>query len=48
MEDTQIKDGHYKPGEMLEDGKWRVEIDFLGRSRCLQYRSYRCREGNLK
>ena len=30
VEDTQIKDGQYKPGTLLEDGKWRVEIDSMG------------------
>ena len=30
MEDTQIKNGNYKPGTILEDGKWRVEFDSMG------------------
>ncbi len=30
VEDTQIKDGHYKPGTVLDDGKWRVEFDSMG------------------
>ena len=30
VEDTQIKDGQYKPGTLLDDGKWRVEIDSMG------------------
>ena len=30
VEDTQIKDGTYKPGTLLENGKWRVEIDSMG------------------
>ncbi len=30
VEDTQIKDGNYKPGTLLENGKWRVEIDSMG------------------
>ena len=30
VEDTQIKDGHYKPGTILDDGKWRVEFDSMG------------------
>ena len=29
IEDTQIKDGQHKPGEIL-DGKWRVEFDSMG------------------
>jgi hypothetical protein len=29
-EDTQIKDGHYAPGTILDDGKWRVEFDSMG------------------
>ena len=28
--DTQITDGTYKPGTLLEDGKWRVEFDSMG------------------
>ena len=28
--DTEITDGTYKPGSLLEDGKWRVEIDSMG------------------
>jgi len=28
--DTQIKDGHYKPGTILDDGKYRVEFDSMG------------------
>ena len=30
IEDTQVKDGKYKPGELLENGKWRVEFDSMG------------------
>ncbi len=30
VEDTQIKDGHYKPGTILDDGRWRVEFDSMG------------------
>jgi fumarate hydratase class II len=30
VEDTQIKDGHYAAGSVLEDGKWRVESDSMG------------------
>jgi fumarate hydratase class II len=30
VEDTQIKDGHYKAGELLDDGKSRVETDSMG------------------
>ena len=30
IEDTQIKDGLYKPGTLLEGGKWRVEFDSMG------------------
>jgi fumarate hydratase class II len=30
VQDTQIKDGKYKPGTILEDGKWRVEFDSMG------------------
>jgi len=33
VEDTQIKDGRYKPGTLLEDGKWRVEFDSMGQVR---------------
>jgi fumarate hydratase, class II len=29
VEDTQIKDGHYAPGTILDDGKWRVEFDSM-------------------
>ncbi len=30
VEDTQIKDGKYKPGTLLDNGKWRVEFDSMG------------------
>ncbi|WP_128912179.1 class II fumarate hydratase [Granulicella sibirica] len=30
VEDTQIKDGTYKPGTLLENGRWRVEFDSMG------------------
>ena len=30
VEDTQIVNGNYKPGTILEDGKWRVEFDSMG------------------
>ncbi len=30
VKDTEITDGTYKPGCLLEDGKWRVEIDSMG------------------
>ena len=30
VEDTQIKDGLYKPGTLLDDGEWRVESDSMG------------------
>ena len=30
VEDTQIVDGHYTPGTILGDGKWRVEFDSMG------------------
>jgi hypothetical protein len=30
VEDTQIKNGTYKPGTLLDDGKWRVEFDSMG------------------
>ena len=30
VEDTQIRDGHYKAGTVLDDGKWRVETDSMG------------------
>jgi fumarate hydratase class II len=33
VEDTQIKDGHYTPGTILDDGKSRVEFDSMGQVR---------------
>jgi fumarate hydratase class II len=30
INDTEIKDRHYEPGELLENGKWRVETDSMG------------------
>lgn len=30
VEDTQITDGHYQAGEILENGKYRVETDSMG------------------
>jgi len=30
LEDTQIKNGNYKPGTTLDDDKWRVEFDSMG------------------
>jgi fumarate hydratase, class II len=30
VKDTQIKNGTYKPGTLLDDGKWRVEFDSMG------------------
>jgi fumarate hydratase class II len=33
IENTEIKDRQYKPGELLENGKWRVESDSLGQVR---------------
>ena len=30
IEDTQIKNGQYKPGALLDDGQWRVEFDSMG------------------
>ena len=30
QEDTQIQNGKYKPGTIIEDGKWRVEFDSMG------------------
>jgi len=30
VEDTQIRNGTYKPGTLLDDGKWRVEFDSMG------------------
>src|SRR5579871_2315842 len=30
VEDTQLKDTHYKPGTLLDYGRWRVEFDSMG------------------
>ena len=30
VQDTQIKDGSFIPGTLLEDGRWRVEFDSMG------------------
>ena len=30
VQDTQIKNGTYKPGTILENGRWRVEFDSMG------------------
>jgi fumarate hydratase class II len=30
IEDPEIREGQYKPGELLENGKWRVEADSMG------------------
>ncbi len=30
VKDTEIKDGKHTPGDLLEDGAWRVEIDSMG------------------
>jgi fumarate hydratase class II len=30
VEDTQIKEGNYEPGTVLDDGRWRVEVDSMG------------------
>jgi fumarate hydratase class II len=30
VEDTQLKDANYKPGTLLENGRWRVEFDSMG------------------
>ena len=30
VEDTQIKNGTFKPGTVLDEGKWRVEFDSMG------------------
>lgn len=28
--DTEINDGHYQPGEIIENGRYRVEVDSMG------------------
>lgn len=30
VQDTQIPNGNYKPGELLDNGTWRVEFDSMG------------------
>jgi len=30
VEDTQLKNGTFKPGTILEDGRWRIEFDSMG------------------
>jgi fumarate hydratase, class II len=30
VDDMQIEDGSYKPGTLLDEGKWRVEFDSMG------------------
>jgi fumarate hydratase class II len=35
VEDTQIKDGQYTPGTILDDGEWRVEFDSMGQVKVL-------------
>ncbi|WP_263382055.1 class II fumarate hydratase [Granulicella arctica] len=30
VEDTQLKNGTFKPGTLLEDGRWRIEFDSTG------------------
>ncbi|AXC10093.1 Fumarate hydratase class II [Acidisarcina polymorpha] len=30
VEDTQLKNGTFKPGTLLEDGRWRIEFDSMG------------------
>jgi fumarate hydratase class II len=30
IEDTQIKDGHFELGELLDNGKFRIESDSMG------------------
>jgi fumarate hydratase class II len=30
VEDTQIENGRLKPGTVLDDGKWRIEMDSMG------------------
>src|ERR1700742_1900706 len=30
VEDTQLRDTAYKPGTLLDDGRWRVEFDSMG------------------
>jgi fumarate hydratase class II len=30
VEDTQLKDANYKPGTLVDDGRWRIEFDSMG------------------
>jgi fumarate hydratase, class II len=30
VEDTQLKDTNYKPGALVDDGRWRIEFDSMG------------------
>jgi fumarate hydratase class II len=30
IEDTQLKDTSYKPGTLVDDGRWRIEFDSMG------------------
>ena len=30
QEDTQLKDGSYKPGTVVDNGRWRIEFDSMG------------------
>jgi fumarate hydratase, class II len=30
VEDTQLKDSNYKPGTLVDDGRWRIEFDSMG------------------
>jgi fumarate hydratase, class II len=30
VEDTQLKDASYKPGTLLDNGRWRIEFDSMG------------------
>jgi len=30
VEDTQLKDPKYKPGTLVDDGRWRIEFDSMG------------------
>ena len=29
VDDTEIKDGHYQPGELVDNNKYRIETDSL-------------------
>jgi fumarate hydratase, class II len=30
IEDTELKDAHYKPGALVDNGRWRIEFDSMG------------------